>query len=115
MSSGQFFNMASNLKYHNLCHNLQPPPGLNRLLGLGHKFCIETGKPNQHCKDSITRLRDSIRLKHWLDNHDTNTESNDESYNPKIYVKSHWKAPRIEDSDLEHRMLNFAQQTERAL
>jgi hypothetical protein len=104
-----YFAQIKNLAYHNLLTSLAPPPGTGLLLGLGSKFCIERGKPPTTWKKSIFRLRRSIRLKHWLKRHDTGSSD----YNPKLYVKSGFNPPPIEEGPAEILMMDFASTLER--
>ena len=64
---------------------------------------------------------ESIRLRHWLVTEgivdpDSKYDADDDEYNdynPKLYVKTDWKPPPA-DTNLEHRMMEFASRFERA-
>lgn len=68
------FQRPSNLSHHNLCEGQPPPPGIEALLGLNAKFCIEHHRPRQPISTSLNRLRRSVRL-HC--HHSDNTEEPD--------------------------------------
>eukprot|EP00978_Attheya_sp_CCMP212_P022588 scaffold67602_cov45-Attheya_sp.AAC.1 len=57
-----YFSHPHTMTMHDLCTTLSPPTGTKHLLGLGLKFCIERGQPNQKLLDGILRLRHSLRL-----------------------------------------------------
>jgi len=70
---------------------MQPPPGINNLLGLGLKYCIATPKPNPNIKQCLLKMAYKIRTKHYL-NHKTPNTSN--SYIPQLYIKlKNWNPP----------------------
>ena len=61
-----FLKSPLNLKCHNLCESIEPPPGYNHLLGLGLNYCIEQIHPKPNLNYTLERLKKSIRLKHWV-------------------------------------------------
>lgn len=119
MSPGKFFSRFNNSQYHNLCSHLEPPQGLEYLLGLGHKFCIQTGRPSANASiATVTKLKRNIRMQHWIhssDHEPQNDSIENPNYIPKIYEPSSWAPPPIEDGDIEMRMLDFATQLHRAV
>jgi hypothetical protein len=56
-------------------------------------------------KNTLNKLSKSIRLKAWLANHPTDEENNND-YNPKLYLPSHWKPPEA-SSTIEECLENF--------
>ena len=101
------------MAFHNMCTKLLPPPGVDSLLGLGHKFCIQSTRPKSTVKHAIFRFLRQVRLQHWL-NHDpaalSTVAGND--YIPGLYVKSSWNPPRINDGNTELAMMAFANRIE---
>jgi hypothetical protein len=102
--------------FHNLCNKLVPPEGSTGLLRLGLKYCIERGRPNQKIRDGVLRLRRSVRLKNWLknlhqfrDDSDSEDNNNNTNYNPKLYIKSDFDPPLIENGVAESAMMKFAE------
>ncbi len=61
----QYFSSPSNMAFHNLCLNAQPPPGAKFLLGLGLKYCIEAPRPYQRLDSSIRRIQRSVTRLHF--------------------------------------------------
>lgn len=53
MNPNRYFARPSNMAYHNLCTKITPPPGCASLLGLGHKYCIQTTGPVSDTKTTI--------------------------------------------------------------
>ena len=81
---------------HNLCTNLEPPFGFEDLLGLGMKFCLCVDPPPTHLEVSTERFNRAIRIQgHLRASKDTGgvENSEDEEYNPKIYIQSTWQPP----------------------
>ena len=51
MEPTDLYNKFKNLSFHNLCENKEKiPPLTNKLLGLGHKFCIQHPLQKNHLK-----------------------------------------------------------------
>lgn len=117
MNPRQYFARPSNMAYHNMCTTLVPPPGVESLLGLGHKFCIQSTRPKSNTTNAIFRFIRQVRLQYWL-THDpaaacnpaAGTGSNE--YIPKLYVKSSWNPPHIADGNTELAMMAFANRIE---
>ena len=87
----ELFNNCLNRSCHNLCKTTKVPRAATRLLGLGLKFCVTDKPPPTNMSDiDIKRFRENIRTKYFfIDKTET-----DDSYEPKIYVRSpNWKAP----------------------
>jgi len=96
----------TNQHCHNLCNNLQPPPGFNYLLGLGLNFCIEKINPKPNVNHTLERLRRSIRLKHWIKENGAN---NNEDYIPSLYIPTTWNPPEA-SPEIETAINTFASQ-----
>lgn len=87
----KFFDSCLNRSCHNLCKTNHIPRAVIRLLGLGLKFCIMDKVPPSDLRDfDFDRFRDQIRTRFFfIDNID-----DEESFEPKIYVKNpDWVAP----------------------
>ena len=96
-----------NSTFHNLCTKLSPPHGIEDLLGLGLKFCIENEKPTQDTSHGITKIGNSLQVAWNLSlPKKQNEESNDRIYNPKIYIPSGW-VPDITSNEINERLLDF--------
>jgi hypothetical protein len=111
LQANRYFHRIQQMKFHNLCTTLSPPPHIGSLLGLGDKFCIEQGTPHPDWVESISRFRRSIRLKHIFGNQE---EENNESYNPRLYIPSTWQPNAIPDGPIESQLLSFAHRVESA-
>ena len=92
------------MTYHNLCTNpeIQPPPGIEELLGLGLKFCIQEQRPSDtELKEGLERFERDIRIKYTMAGKSENPD-----YNKKIYIKSNWE-PDDGNDKLEEGLQNF--------
>ena len=79
-----FLQAPYSLTCHNLCKKLQPPPGFNQLLGLGHNFCIEQYHPKPTIKEKMAKSKRSIRLKSWIKQNGIE----EDDYIKKLYLPS---------------------------
>ena len=89
----QFYslNKQNNAGFHNLCTHTPPPPGTADLLWHGLKFCLQPALPKPTLDNTIARLTQDIRRQaFWT----TNPGDADDSYNPKLYIKSQWEPPQ---------------------
>jgi hypothetical protein len=109
MQSSRYFHRIQQMRFHDLCTTLTPPPNLGSLLGLGDKFCIEQGTPHPDWQSSIHRFRRSIRLRHQFEHHEEK-----EAFNPKMYIPSDYQPKTVADGPIESQMLSFAHQIESA-
>ncbi len=75
--------MTNSTTCHNLCEKLQPTPGFNQLLGLGLNFCIEQHRPKPNVKNTMEKLKKSIRLRVWTEE---NGIANDEYIKNSTYL-----------------------------
>jgi hypothetical protein len=91
----------TNCAFHQL-HNGALSDGTKALLGIGLKFCPEAPTPAKDVIYSLGRLRESYRLRMWLDE-EASEENQD--YIPGLY-ESRWRAP-LGDHDLESRLITF--------
>lgn len=105
----------TNRQFHDLCTTLNPPNGLRNLLGLGHKFCIQTGSPPDDCAETVRKLVRSVRIRHFMRTGTEPTDNQDEGYIPKLYVNSTWSPPLIDDNETELRLLDFANRLDTAV
>ncbi len=89
----KFYNLSkpSNTGFHNLCTTTPPPPGTADLLWNGLKFCLQHALPKPKLDTTITRLTQDIRRQAYWKTHEGELN---ESYNPKLYIKSHWEPPK---------------------
>ena len=69
---------------HNLCSKSKAPEGIEFLLGLGAKYCVQRTKldPCQLDK-TMTRLRNNMRWKYIFRN-----QPDDSDYLPELYINS---------------------------
>ena len=105
MPTKQYYNRPNVMTFHNLCTdpNLQPPPTLGNLLGLGLKFCIQEKRPSENDLDeAIKRFEKDARTKYTF----AGTPDNNTDYNKKIYIKSGWK-PKEGSTHLEEGLEKF--------
>ena len=92
MTINEFLHTPNQLKFHQLSPQLNLPSCTHLLLGLGSKFCIEKTTPQHDLKKTFGRLSRDIRLKAYVKQMGWENTSND-SYNPKIYIKSKMMPP----------------------
>ena len=79
-----------------------PPPGIDSLLWNGLKYCIERPIPTPKLDTTLHRLTNDIRLKYFWRHHPTD----DQDYNPKLYIKSDWNPPQA-SAAIETALKNF--------
>jgi hypothetical protein len=91
-----------NRAFHQL-HDGSLPNGTKALLGLGLKFFLEAPTPIRDIRDYLDRLRQSCRLRMWLDEE---APEDNQDYIPGLYLQSPWRAPHG-DHNLESRLLAF--------
>ncbi len=93
MPLSHFFNLnqKTNSGFHNLCTSIPPPPGTAELLWHGLKFCLQPALPKPKLDSTITRLTQDIRRQAYWTTHEGDL---DDSYNPKLYIKSQWEPPK---------------------
>ena len=88
-----YFSRPSHLAFHNFTQQKQPQKNLHSLLGLSLKFI-----PTPHCTNTLNKLKDTSMSKFQRATHlhfhfaGTKTSSND-TYDPKMYVRSYWTPP----------------------
>ena len=104
MTLKNYLRDPSNMAYHNLCSRLQVPIGIKRLLGLGHKYCIERTRPHVKISKGVYRLTRAVRIRYHLGNGD----EDEDSYNPNLYVASDWQPPLIPNANMEARLMKFS-------
>ena len=101
MPLNQFLSLfkRNQTAFHNLCQHSKPPAGIERLLWLGLKFCIQKPVPKPDITKSFERFRRSVRIiDAFKDEFDTG------DYNPKIYIPNDdfepddCKTPLIEEA-----------------
>jgi len=110
MEPTDLYNKFKNLSFHNLCENKEKiPPLTNKLLGLGHKFCIQHPLQKNHLKNTYIKFINSMRLKYWLWSNNFNNEDDNENYIPKIYIPSGWTPPKA-SKDTEIAVSNFLEE-----
>ena len=90
MTVHQFLQLfqRSSTAYHNLCTQLTPPLGTERLLWLGLKFCIQRPIPKPNIEAYIERLTYDIRTKYMF------AGADDGTYDPKLYLPSQEFSPK---------------------
>ena len=101
MEVNDYFNRPSNMTYHNLCSDLQPPQGIGATLGLGLKFCIQSDRAPEFVEQSMNRFSADIRKKYLF------AGSAMKDTPKKIYIKSSW-IPDPAPDHVETRINTFA-------
>ena len=103
-----YFNRVSNLTCHNLCQSTYIPPAVTNLLGLGLKFCIADRPPPNKLSNSFSRLRDDVRTRYHISSSGGSDDNSDNpSYDPKLYVKNLEWCPDPASRDIEAAMDMF--------
>lgn len=116
MPSWYYFARPTKYAFHNLTTRLQPPKNLRSLLGLGLKF-IPTPSYTKNWSTmrdtSLSRLDRSLRLQAYFASSVANadddaSDSDDDEYNPKMYIRSSWMPPPWTfPPQLPHRLERF--------
>ena len=89
---------------HNLCKNTKAPIGIERLLGLGAKYCVKKTKlTNEPLNKMMERMRESIRWKYIYRNQ---PDEEEERYIPQLHINTDLK-PRPASSRIEGCMDDF--------
>jgi hypothetical protein len=113
----QIDNQVLNMKYHNLCTHLQPPAGIQSILGFDLKHCVQLKTPDTKVEDILNRVERDVRIRYMhrdglaprSDN--GSVSSSEEGYDPKIYVRlPDWEPEPCEDEALEKELLAFRKQ-----
>ena len=87
------------MAYHNICKKTHPPEDIGKLLGLGLKFCIQNRRPDKaSIVEGMSRLRRDVRLKYIFTENHKDLEDIDYDYNPKLYIKSKWQPPPVNNN-----------------
>ena len=85
-----YFSRPSHLAFHNLTQQKQPAKNLRSLLGLGLKFIPTPQRTHiwKHLeKTTMPKFQCAIHLRfHFAGT----TNSSDEPYDPKMYIRSNW-------------------------
>jgi hypothetical protein len=105
MPIAQFHKLSTHHQtaYHNLCTSKDPPPGVDKLLWNGLKFCLQKPLPKPNIDSTCLRLTEDVRRKHFWSTHGDGDNSD---YNPKLYIRSQWTAPEA-PPPLELALQNF--------
>jgi hypothetical protein len=101
------------MAYHNMCMKLLPLPGVDSLLGLGHKFCIQLTHPKSNIQHAIFRFIRQVHLQYWR-THDPvalNPTTGDD-YIPNLYIKLKWNPPHIQEGNTKFVIMRFVNQIE---
>ena len=91
--SWYYFARPSHLAFHDFTQQKQPAKNLRSLLGLGLKFIPTPRCTNTWTKlkeTSMPRLQRAIHLRFHFAGSET---SSNETYDPKMYVRSNWTPP----------------------
>jgi hypothetical protein len=111
MPAWYYFSRPTNLAFHDLRRSklLKTilPTNVKSLLGLGLKFCPTPRHTTNSTivASTLTRHLRDLQLKHYFLK---NPPENDDTYNPRLYIKSKWVPPDWERSkELERRFENF--------
>ena len=102
-----YLHRPSQMSYHDLCRNKQPPKGIGLTLGLGLKFCIQTNTPPPNLNKSYTRFINDVRKRYIF----AGIEQKDTP--KKLYIKSQW-TPEKTDDHMEGRLNNFIYQIQKS-
>ena len=101
MPTWYYFCRPTNLAFHDLTTIHPAPPYLQSLLGLSLKFCPVPKYTSNNLYNTFNRLHHDLHLKTFFAGHDDqnnknnndNDDDDDDDFDPKMYVKSHWKPP----------------------
>ena len=96
MPTWYYFTRPINFAFHDCTLSATPPANLRSLLGLGLKFVPTprfTTSPTDLAKPdgTLEKFNRSFKLHVYFGSTPIDNENND--YNPKMYVKSHWTPP----------------------
>jgi hypothetical protein len=83
---------------HNLCTTLSPPAGARYLLGLGEKFCIESGHPRGTDRmyiKNMSRFAHSIHIQEAMKDFEGESD-----YILRLSIPSSWN-PGLADANIE--------------
>jgi hypothetical protein len=94
----------SNLTFHNLCQQNELPPGTKHLLGLNLKYCLTSNKLDDGVNNTLLKLAQSIRTKHFLN---TAGFGENSEYIPQIYLKNKTWDPPPASILIEDQITNF--------
>jgi hypothetical protein len=116
MPPGEYFAKPTHMAFHNLCHNLQPPPGSEYLLGMSLKFCLETPRPWQTLGEGLSPFHHLVHLHFFFKSLSQTEDSDSEDSNPdrnttyiqSLYRPSEWNPPII-NRDAERALHKFDQ------
>lgn len=100
-----YFSRPSNQAFHNLCTREKVPAGVQSLLGLGLKFCLQKKTPQPKLSESMERFRHDVRLKYWLADNECNLDP-DREYIPELYINSEFVPPTA-SREVEKALNNF--------
>jgi hypothetical protein len=78
MNTYKYFSKPTKISFHDLCQYSKPPQGIQNLLGLGLKYCLETPRPWQDLRKSMYQFQHSVRL-HFFFKNKAETDSDAES------------------------------------
>ena len=104
MPLSQFLNLfkRNQTAFHNLCQRSKPPAGIERLLWLGLKFCIQKPVPKPDITKSFERFRRSVRIT------DVFKDELGGDYNPKIFLPNEdYDPPECETPQIEEALQRF--------
>ena len=90
----------SNMACHNYCISSKAPEGVERLLGLGSKYCV-TRPELPEIRDTMKRLRRDTRWKYIF-----REDPDDDDYIPSLYIRSD-KDPDKASDEIEDCLNNF--------
>ena len=99
----EYLHRPSQMSYHNLCKNIQPPKGIGITLGLGLKFCIQPNTPPPNLNKSYIRFVQDVRKRYIF------AGIKQPETPKKIYTKSEWTPDKTEDP-IEQRLMKFISQ-----
>ena len=107
-----YFSRPSHLAFHDFTQQKQPAKNLRSLLGLGLKFIPTPTRTNIWNKLKETTMTKFERAIHLRFHFAGSTESSDEPYEPKMYVRSNWTPPHWTRPPvvLDKRLENFSKQ-----
>jgi len=112
MPTWYYFSRPTNFAFHNFTRTTQPPKNLRSLLGLGLKFIPTQRYSNRWAsiKNTIVKFKRSLQLQFYFSD-PTNRGATQRTYNPKLYVASHWSPPqwKIPSSQINERVGLFEQ------
>ena len=103
-------NQPTNLSYHNLCTQQQPPNNTGQLLGLNLKYCIAPPTPKPDLPSTVGKLIRSVRTQSML----VQRKVKSSQFLPQLYKKNAFYSPPLATDEIEFNLSKFDSLLEQA-